>query len=450
MVTPPTLTARRLLGTGALFIALGAFGAAFATPAVADELVWGTAQARAADGDLLAAHATATSFGDDIEDTAATEVLLGPLAPYSTISGEAVASIDAEGAHATTTVESATVRLGVDDLVDLGLVEPPEGWVPTTAAAAPDEGAGEAGPDATAAPDAPDAPEAPEAPEAPLVPEATPTAAETAAPGPGPSVREPDEEPGGDGDQLDDATAGPSTGPEPVAPPSSGVADDVLFLGGGAAAPAADGVDTVGFTLTDVVSTASAGYDGRTETSLEYGELTAFGVDVEDVEDSGTGYVVDDRVAFLDDEGTVIEELRVRVGFAVNESEFEDEDEGWDGHGVRTWLTVWVQVDTADSEDADRLVVEFAQARALGSTHEPGATGDPGDGDRSPSPSPPGGPASTPQPDPARDRSDNRLATTGGSLVALVVAAVVAVGGGTTATLLARKRTTALDDRIED
>src|SRR5699024_12663497 len=46
--------------------------------------------------------------------------------------------------------------------------------------------------------------------------------------------------------------------------------------------------------------------------------------------------------------------------------------------------------------------------------------------------------------------SGGNLATTGSSLTALVTAAIVAVGGGGAATFLARKRTTAMDDRIED
>ncbi|WP_232832075.1 hypothetical protein [Nocardiopsis sp. FIRDI 009] len=437
-MTPPKLTARRLLGAGALFAGLGVFGAAFATPVSADALVWGTAQARVADGDLLAAHATATSFGDDIEDTAAAGVLLGPLADYAVVTGEAGASIDADGAHATTTVESATVRLGAADLVDLGLVEPPEGWAPVSTAAAPEADAAD-GSDPTGGPDVATSPSAPAA---------TPTAADPTADSSDASSGPPDRSLGGDGPAPD--TGSPTTGTEPSASPSA-AGDGTVRLDESDAEPRSGAADTIGFRLSDVVSTASAGFDGRTEASLEYGSLSASGVELEEVEDAENGYVVDDRVAFLAPDGSVIDEVVVRVGIAVNEAVFEDEDEDWDGRGVRSWLTVWVQV---GEEDGDRLVVDFAEARVLGSTYDTDASPTPGDGDPTaspgPTPTPDASPTPTPKPTRTEDPSERRLATTGGSLAALVVAAVVAVGGGTTATFLARKRTTAMDDRIED
>ncbi|MCY9786199.1 hypothetical protein KIK06_20095 [Nocardiopsis sp. EMB25] len=432
-MTPPKLTARRLLGAGALFAGLGVFGAAFAAPAGADALVWGTAQARVAGGDLLAGHATATSFGDDIEDTAATGVLLGPLADYAVVTGEAGASVDADGAHATTTLDSATVRLGAADLVDLGLVEAPEGWSPVSTAADPDGNADD-GSDTTGEPEATAFP----------APEATPTAADpTAGPSDTPSGL-PDGARSGDGTAPD--MGSPTAGAEPSASPSTS-GDGAVRLDETDSDPLSGTADTVGFSLSDVVSTASAGFDGRTEASLEYGNLTASGVELEGVEDTENGYVVDDSVAFLDADGSVIEEVGVSVGIAINEATFEDGDEGWDGRGVRSWLTVWVQVGEADEEDGDRLVVDFAETRVLGSTHDPAASPTP---DPTPDPTSSATPTPSPKPTPTEDPSDRRLATTGGSLAALVVAAVVAVGGGTTATFLARKRTTAMDDRIGD
>ncbi|WP_155989270.1 hypothetical protein [Nocardiopsis sp. CNT312] len=59
----------------------------------------------------------------------------------------------------------------------------------------------------------------------------------------------------------------------------------------------------------------------------------------------------------------------------------------------------------------------------------------------------------SPEPVPRQEGADergHRLSLAGGSLPLLAAAATVAVGGGAAAVFLGRKRTTALDYRIED
>ena len=142
----------------------------------------------------------------------------------------------------------------------------------------------------------------------------------------------------------------------------------------------------------------------------------------------------DEDYVYDEDSGDVLDEVPVSVRFLVNEAGFEDEDEDWVGEGIRSSLTVWVQVGEPDRDSG--FAVDFADSWAVGSTHVSATKSD--DGDR-------GGEELEETAAPS-----SRLATTGSSIVALVTAAVVAVGGGAAASFLARKRTTAMDDQIED
>lgn len=195
----------------------------------------------------------------------------------------------------------------------------------------------------------------------------------------------------------------------------------------------ADG-NAVEFTLSDVTTTATAAYGGETEATFAHGDLTAFGTSVGPLEAGGDRLVARDLLEVVDEDGDVVLQVPVSVRFAAAETAFGDEDPDWEGRGSRSWMTVWVQV--GEPREEKGFAVDFADSWALGSTRAADTSPVPGDKD--------GGSGETGE----AAGDDGRLATTGGSLVGLVTAAVVAVGGGTAATLLARKRTTAMDDRI--
>ncbi|WP_369800926.1 hypothetical protein [Nocardiopsis sp. NRRL B-16309] len=446
-MTPHRLSARRLLSGGALFVALGALGAVSAAPATASAtpLVWGHAQAWVADGDLVTGYSTVIGFGGDTEENIPAEDLFGPLADYADVRGRSSTAVDGDGASARSTVDTATVRLGVHDLADLGLLDLPDGAArpsasptpresspPVTASGPESEAETDTGPGRETAPGTDDGtggdadgpviaeesgPE-PEVPEDETLrePSSAPSA-ESAPPGSSPS-----EEAGAAGD---DGTGARSTDDE-----------DVVVLDEDDSRTMSGTDNTVEFTLSDVTGAAAADFDGTTEASLQHGDLTAFGAPVGPVDDEGVA--VDDTLEVLDEEGEVLRTVPVSVRFAATEAAFDDDDEDWAGQGVRTALTVWIQV---GEDEEDVLSVDFADAWALGSTFgDAVGTPDPTDRDDDPTPTPTSAPAAT----------DGRLATTGSSLAALVTAAVVAVGGGAAATFLARKRTTALDDQIED
>ncbi|WP_369696532.1 hypothetical protein [Nocardiopsis sp. YSL2] len=438
-MTPHRPSARSLLAGGTLFMALGALGAVSAVPASASAapLVWGHAQSWVADGDLVTGYSTVIGFGGDTEETVSAETLFGPLADYASVRGESRAVVDGDGASARSTVDSATVRLGVHDLAALGLLDLPDGAARPSAS-----------------------PSARESPAPALASDAASDAERDPGTGPGteggtrgdadgPVIAQesgPEPEAPEEGEALREPSASPSASPPAEsAPPSAspsdgggprGTDDDVVVLDESNSRTTSGSENTVEITLSDVTGTADAEFDGTTEASLEHGDLTAFGVPVGPVD--ATGVTVDDTLEVFGEDGEVLETVPVSVRFEAMEATFDDEDQDWAGEGVRTALTVWIQV---GEDEEDVLGVDFADAWALGSTFgETVGSPVPTDRDTDPAPSPTTPPAAT----------DNRLATTGSSLAALVTAAVVAVGGGAAATFLARKRTTALDDQIED
>ena len=399
-MTPAKTSARRLLAGGTLVVALGALGVASAFPAAAEQLVWANAQARVSNGDLVSGHSTAISFGGKTEDEAVAEPLLGPLTEYARVRGESRTLVNDKGALAETVVERATVRIGVDDLIDLGMVDPVDGSTEAaeeTPAEEPEEDAGPGGrPDVQGGRDGGD------------------------EGGPGERESQWAEEPTPNA-PFQDPSESPSASPGD---------EDVVILGeGDSETVSADG-NAVEFTLTDVRTSAAAAYDGATEASFGYGRLTAFG---EPVVGFDGDHLAEETLEVLDDRGEPAAEVPVSIRFLVNEHTFDDENEDWDGKGIRSSLTVWVQVGDPGLDNG--FAVDFADSWAIGSTHvaatEPGK-GERGEGQRE---------IAVPS---------TRLATTGSSVVALVTAAGVAVGGGAAATFLARKRTTAMDDQIED
>ncbi|MBE2998805.1 hypothetical protein IDM40_08825 [Nocardiopsis sp. HNM0947] len=426
---------RRLLGGGVLCAALGALTVATAAPATASPTVWGNAQAWVSDGDLVSGYSTA-SHGDDHEDESAADEVHGALSEYAEIRGGSHTVVDPEGAHAYATVESATFRLEAEDLVDLGMIDVPDAEDDTDTDGDRDGDDGETDeqgdrPSALEDEAAPDEPEEPadepengaEADE----PEDDP--AHENDPRPGEDEEEPDEDAGEPqesespepeerpGDRATEAPAGGEARLAPLAP--VGASD-------------ASTTDSVEFTVADVDTTVTAGFDGRTRMGFEHGEITAFGEPVGKLERGEEGTTVTDVLEVPGEGGGEPEEVPVSVRFVVNESTFEDEDPEWDGTGARSWLTAWVQVGDADEDNG--FAVDLADSWALGSTHasDSGASDDK-DGEAG-----------------SEERPVGHLPTTGGSLAALVTAACVAVGGGAAATYLARGRTTALDDRIED
>lgn len=451
-MSPAKLTARRLLTGGALFVALGVMGATPALPATADQVVWGNAQSWVTSGDVVTGYSTAVSFGGQTESSATAEDVHGPMREHLRIDGESRSVVDGTGARAVSTVRWASFRMDVAALAEHGMIDvPPEA-------------------DLTA----------PSLPPTPS-PEAEPT--ETEREGAEPSGGEPvpeDREPlrGDGGSAGDDAGEGapesddegerelressaptdaPFEDPAETDPPSAlpsadtdavlpdgdtdailpGGDTDAFVLDGSVADLVSADDNAVEFTLANVTSTATAGYGGVTETSFSHGDLTAFGVALGPLEAGGDGVVVEDLLEVFDQNGDVVLEVPVSVTFAAHETAFADDDPDWEGRGVRSRMTVWVQV--GEDEEEQGFAVEFADAWAVGSVHA--ASTSPVPGDR-------GGEDRGAEEEVAG--RDGRLATTGSSLAALVTAAVVAVVSGSAATFLARGRTTAMDDRIGD
>ena len=282
-MTPAKLSARRLLAGGTLFVALGAFGVASALPAAATQLVWANAQAWVGDGDLVAGYSTAISFGGETEDETRAEPVFGPLAEYTQISGESRTLVNDRGALSEAVVERATVRLGVDDLIDLGMIDPVDGSSEEPEDTPSKEPEEDTGP--SAAEDGPDKGDLGER-ESQWAEEPTP---ET-----------PFEEPSED-------------------PSASPTEEDVILLGeGDSETVSADG-NAVEFTLSDVRTSAAAAYDGSTEATFEHGELTAFG---EPVVGFDGDQLVEETLEVLDEDGETLAEVPVSVRFLVNEHAF--------------------------------------------------------------------------------------------------------------------------------
>ncbi|MEU1715305.1 hypothetical protein [Nocardiopsis dassonvillei] len=460
-MSPAKLTARRLVRGGVLFVALGVLGAVPALPAAADQLVWGNAQAWVADGDVVTGYSTATGFGGETEGSAAAEDLFGPMAAYLEIDGESHTVVDADSARAASTVRTASFRMEVADLAAQGLIDvPPEVDLPEPSAQPSPSPEAEPSSEGTPFRDEP----SPDGTGGDGTDGAGSTGGDTGggADDKTPSGGDPADGgtanggSGGDGDTPADtgdqdaaqASEEPSDAPrhepqEGASPSPSGsspsAAGDVLLLDGAAAETVSTDGNAVEFTLADVTATATAGYDGVTETTFAHGDLTAFGVSAGPLGKNADGTVVAEVLEVFDEDGDVALEVPVRIRFEANETTFRDQDEDWDGRGSRSWMTVWVQVGEVGQERG--FAVDFADAWALGSTYAattPPSPGDKGDPEEE-----------SPRPEEAAG-DDDRLATTGSSLAALITAAVVAVGGGAAATFLARDRTTAMDDRIED
>lgn len=438
-MSPAKLTARRILSGGVLFTALGAIGAMSALPATADQLVWGNAQAWVADGDAVAGYSTATGFGGETEGSATTRDLFGPIAPYLEIDGESRTVVDDEGARATSVVRSARFRMEVADLAAHGLIDlPPDAEMPGTSSSpspSPEGGATEEGGDGSSGDRRdPEDDGATGGPEDGRDPEENGTGGDDTG-GDGGQEREPE------------ASAAPTDAPErepreeePSASPSPAPDEEVLDLAPGEVDLVSGDGNAVEFTLTDVTTTASARFDGTTEATFEHGELTAFGAAVGTLEAGDEGLLAQDVLEVFDEGGEVALEVPVSVRFAARETAFQDEDSDWEGEGVHSWMSVWVQVGEAEEEQG--FAVDFADSWTLGSVYASEAPPEAGDKDGEKEDEETEG-------DEGRAGAYGRLATTGSSLAALITAAVVAVGGGSAATFLARKRTTAMDDRID-
>ncbi len=396
-MTPARMSVRRLLVGGTLFTALGALGVASASPASANQLVWANAQAWVGDGDLVSGYSTAISFGGETEDAAGADPVVGDLARFARVEGESRTLVNDRGSLAQSAVDRATVRIGVDDLIGLGMIDPVDG----------------AGGEVEETP----TPEPERGTEPPVEDEGGPEEGESGDQGPRWSDRPTPDTPFQDPSEEPGASATPSE-------------EDVVVLGEEESETVSADSNAVEFSLTDVRTSAAAAYDGATETTFEYGELTASGEAVNDFEGD---HLAEETLEVLDERGRTLVEVPVSVRFVTSSGTFDDEDEDWEGEGVRSSFSVSVQV--GDPELGQGFTVDFADSWAIGSTHI--AADAPGEGERG-------------EGERETASASQRLATTGSSLVALVTAAVVAVGGGAAATFLARKRTTAMDDQIED
>ncbi|WP_223830412.1 hypothetical protein [Nocardiopsis quinghaiensis] len=434
-MSPAKSTARRLASVGALFTALGAIGAVTALPASADQLVWGNAQAWVSDGDAVTGYSTATGFGGTTEGSATAGDVFGPMANYLEIDGESHTVVDDAGARAASTVRTATFRMSAADLAVHGMIDVP-----------PDAALPDSPPSSVPSPSPVPSPSAiPSSEAGPSEEEPTPFREEP-VPGDKEPVRGGEESGAGGsttaapGDQEEpEAGEAPSETPfrEPLeatpSPSASPGEDDVLVLDEtGSETVSADG-NAVEFTLADVTTTATAAYGGETGTTFAHGDLSAFGTSLGPLQAGGDGVLARDLLEVFDEDGDVALQVPVSVRFVAGETAFGDEDPDWEGRGSRSWMTVWVQV--GEPEEEKGFAMDFADSWVLGSVRAESTSPVPGDK----------GDAETEE----ASGGDGRLATTGGSLAALITAAVVAVGGGATATFLARKRTTAMDDRID-
>ncbi|MEU3305729.1 hypothetical protein [Nocardiopsis sp. NPDC006832] len=103
-------SARRVLQGGAAFAALGALGIATAMPAYADTYGWGYASAVGGDG-VSETYVT--------QDQTVSNSFSSGIGGWLTVDGTTTATVDAEGASATTVVDSARILITLDDLEDI-------------------------------------------------------------------------------------------------------------------------------------------------------------------------------------------------------------------------------------------------------------------------------------------------------------------------------------------
>src|SRR5699024_1674827 len=203
------------------------------------------------DGDLAAGHSTAVGFGGDSQDHATAADVFGPLADYAEISGESRALVDQDGARAQARVESASLRLTVDDLIELGMIDPPS---------TPDNTDGDRPSDQEPEPDSTEEHEdtepSPESSESPDAPEENPPDEERQDPAATESPRATE--------APDENTEDPGMSDARTLPLSSPNEDDPKER-----SPRATDVDgeevAVEFTVADLVTSADAQYDGTTE-----------------------------------------------------------------------------------------------------------------------------------------------------------------------------------------
>ncbi|WP_239642902.1 LPXTG cell wall anchor domain-containing protein [Nocardiopsis alkaliphila] len=105
------LSARRLLQGSAAFAALGALGLATAMPAYADTYGWGYASAVGAENTVSETYIT--------QDQTVSESFSSGIGDWLTVTGTTTATVNAEGATGTTVIDTAKVRITLDDLEEI-------------------------------------------------------------------------------------------------------------------------------------------------------------------------------------------------------------------------------------------------------------------------------------------------------------------------------------------
>lgn len=396
------VTARRILQGGAAFAALGALGVATALPAAADTQTVGWAHANVADGYGIA-ETYITPQGESNSDSSG---FSGALDEYFSIEASTSASVDGNGATATTTVASATIRLTASDVEEI-------------IADAEDEEADDEESDADDDPSATPS----EEPEEPGDDEST-------APGEGE----------GDGDAgtppaepADPPAETPET-PETPEVPETPAADGGEVSGDGAAAPLVE-LDT------DDIELSSAGDEIVLSATISGASVTT----TQAWDGSVSHSVVPGAVSYE------VNELDAVVGAPYqDQGTYTSDDAGFDWDDAYTALLVDITV-PGEFEGGYALGVTYASvgvtADDAGNGGGDNGDGGSGDGDGGDDKTPPSRDAEDlPKPEP---KPTEALATTGSPLAGLIAAGAAIAAGGGAAAYFARRRKSAADSAAE-
>ncbi|MGW8531820.1 MULTISPECIES: cell wall protein [Nocardiopsidaceae] len=394
------VTARRILQGGAAFAALGALGVATALPAAADTQTVGWAHANVADGYGIA-ETYITPQGESNSDSSG---FSGALDEYFSIEASTSASVDGNGATATTTVASATIRLTASDVEEIIAgaedeeADDEESDADDDPTATPSEepgddestapGEGEGDGDAGTPPAEPTDPpaETPEAPEVPEVPE-TPAA---------------------DGGEV--------SGEEAAAPLVELDADDIELS-------SADDEIVLSATISGASVTTTQAWDGSVSHSVVPGAVS--------YEVNELDAVVGDP---YQDQGT-----------------YTSDDAGFDWDDAYTALLVDISVPGQPEVGTYALGVTYASVGVTaddagnGGGDGDGGSGDGGGDDKNP-PSRDAEDQPKPKPEP---KPTEALATTGSPLAGLIAAGAAIAAGGGAAAYFARRRKSAADSAAE-
>lgn len=415
-----------MLQGGAAFAALGALGIATAMPAYADTYGWGYASAVGGDG----VSETYITQGQTVSNSFSSGI-----GGWLTVDGTTTATVNAEGASATTVVDSARILITLDDLEDI--LDPDaddeDDEEEEEEAEKTDEDDGET--DETEETDGTDGPE-----------ETEPVEGEDGSsqePGDSPSENV---DPGGDtGVPVPDETPEPTPTPQPSPSPEAD-ADEAVDTVDTSADDTLDEVIELNEENSELVDGGDTVFIEATVTGATVSTSQSWGGDVSHHAFEGDLSVPDEVTTLANGD-----EVEIALVPVVDQGVSQAEDAGF------LWNDAYTNLYLAFSVDGEIVngytLAESAAGITTGATDGGGDTGggDGGDGENDE------GDDKTPPRErdkdtlPASDVKDAEpLAKTGSPLIGLIAAgAAVAAGGGAAAFLARRKKNNAEVDETE-